>query len=85
MVNAVNNGSVSRAATTGYVVGGKTGTAETGDGSAHSWFIGFIGDGGDPRYAVAVTLEQGSGGLANAVGIGRDILVAATDAPEPER
>jgi peptidoglycan glycosyltransferase len=85
MVNAVNNGSVSRAASPGYVVGGKTGTAETGDGSAHSWFIGFIGNGADPRYAVAVTLEQGSGGLANAVGIGRDILIAAMEAPDPER
>ncbi|MBA2469827.1 MAG: penicillin-binding protein 2, partial [Chloroflexia bacterium] len=83
MVNAVENGTVSRAQVDGYTVGGKTGTAETGDGSAHSWFIGFIGD-EEPRYAVAVVLEQGSGGLADAVTIGRDILVEAIIAPTPE-
>jgi peptidoglycan glycosyltransferase len=82
MVDGVNNGSMTRAQAPGYVVGGKTGTAETGDGSAHSWFIGFIGeDGSAPRYAVAVTLEGGSGGLTSAVGIGRDILVASMEAP----
>jgi len=75
MVNAVTNGSVAGAWADGYVVGGKTGTAETGDGSAHSWLIGFIGD-PEPRYAVAVVLEEGSGGLASAVAIGRDMLVA---------
>jgi peptidoglycan glycosyltransferase len=74
MINAVTNGSVSGALTDGYVVGGKTGTAETGDGTNHSWFIGFIGD-PEPRYAVAVVLEGGSGGLSSAVSIGRDILV----------
>lgn len=75
MVGAVTNGSVSGAAIDGYRVGGKTGTAETGDGSAHSWFIGFIGD-EHPRYAVAVVLEGGGGGLSDAVGIGRDILIS---------
>jgi peptidoglycan glycosyltransferase len=75
MVNAVNNGAVRGAQIPGYTVGGKTGTAETGDGSAHSWFIGFIGDDA-PRYSVAVVLEGGSGGLSSAVSIGRDILHA---------
>jgi peptidoglycan glycosyltransferase len=80
MVNAVQNGTVTRAQVDGYTVGGKTGTAETGDGSAHSWFIGFMGE-DEPRYAVAVVLEQGSGGLGDAVTIGRDILLATvTDA-----
>lgn len=82
MVNAVENGTVTRAQIDGYTVGGKTGTAETGDGSAHSWFIGFIGQ-EEPRYAVAVVLEQGSGGLADAVTIGRDILYATVTAPDP--
>jgi peptidoglycan glycosyltransferase len=75
MVNAVNNGAVRGAQIPGYTVGGKTGTAETGDGTAHSWFIGFIGD-DEPRYTVAVVLEGGSGGLSSAVSIGRDILQA---------
>lgn len=83
MVNAVENGSVARAQSGGYTVGGKTGTAEIGDGSAHSWFIGFIGN-DEPRYAVAVVLEEGSGGLGDAVAIGRDILTATIETPEPE-
>lgn len=78
MVGAVTNGSVTGAAVDGYRIGGKTGTAETGGGSAHSWFIGFIGD-DEPRYAVAVILEEGSGGLSDAVAIGRDVLVASIE------
>lgn len=76
MVNAVENGSIGGARVDGYVVGGKTGTAEIGNDRSHSLFIGFIGD-PEPRYAVAVVLEEGSGGLTSAVAIGRDILVAA--------
>lgn len=82
MINAVQNGSVQAAQVPGYVVGGKTGTAETGGEQPHSWFIGFIGN-PEPRYAVAVVLEEGGSGLAGAVGIGRDMLVAAMSAGEP--
>lgn len=80
MVNSVENGSIQNGIVDGYVVGGKTGTAETGDGTAHSLFIGFIGD-PEPRYAVAVVLEGGAGGLNSAVAIGRDILVATIQRP----
>jgi peptidoglycan glycosyltransferase len=73
MIGAVTFGTVSGAQVPGYTVGGKTGTAEIGDGTVHSWFIGFIGDDA-PRYATAVVLEGGSGGLSSAVSIGRDIL-----------
>ncbi len=73
MVGAATYGTVTGAQVTGYTVGGKTGTAEIGDGTVHSWFIGFIGD-ERPRYATAVVLEGGSGGLSSAVSIGRDIL-----------
>lgn len=76
MVNAVENGSIGQAYVDGYVIGGKTGTAEVGNDTSHSLFIGFIGD-PEPRYAVAVVLEEGSGGLTSAVAIGRDILVQA--------
>ena len=79
MINAVENGAVSGAAIDGYTVGGKTGTAETGDGGAHQWFIGFIGD-EEPRYAVAVVLESGGGGLGSAVAIGRDMLLSTITA-----
>jgi peptidoglycan glycosyltransferase len=74
MVNAVENGSIQNALVDGYVIGGKTGTAEIGGGEAHSLFIGFIGA-PEPRYAVAVVLEGGYGELNSAVAIGRDILV----------
>ncbi len=76
MIGAVENGYVSGAAVPGYVVGGKTGTAETGSGEPHSWFIGFIGD-PEPRYAVAVVLEHGGGEVGAAVSIGQGVLASA--------
>jgi peptidoglycan glycosyltransferase len=82
MIDTVELGSVQAAQVEGYTVGGKTGTAETGSGSTHSWFIGFIGDPGQqPRYAVAVVLEEGTTGLAGPVGIGRDILAETMQEP----
>ena len=46
-------------------------------------FVGFIGDEA-PRYAVAVVLESGGGGLGSAVAIGRDMLLATIEAAPPE-
>ncbi|MBV8714117.1 MAG: penicillin-binding protein 2 [Chloroflexi bacterium] len=61
MVEGVDNGYAAKAAIPGVKVGGKTGTAEVGDGTSHSWFIGFA-PADAPRIAVAVILEhQGSG------------------------
>jgi peptidoglycan glycosyltransferase len=61
MVEGVDNGYAAKAAIPGVKVGGKTGTAEVGDGTAHSWFIGFAPPEA-PRVAVAVIMEhQGSG------------------------
>jgi cell division protein FtsI/penicillin-binding protein 2 len=57
------------------VIGGKTGTAELGDGTSNSLFIGFIGD-PEPRYAIAVVLEGNGGDLPSATIMARDILVA---------
>jgi peptidoglycan glycosyltransferase len=60
-VEGVDNGYAARAAIPGTKVGGKTGTAEVGDGTAHSWFIGFA-PADSPRVAIAVIMEhQGSG------------------------
>ncbi|MEJ7838762.1 MAG: penicillin-binding protein 2 [Thermomicrobiales bacterium] len=78
MIFAVEEGSIQRAAGTGYEVGGKTGTAETGDGGVNSWYIGFIGD-GTSRYSVAVVLEDDSSGLGTAVDIGTQMLVETID------
>jgi peptidoglycan glycosyltransferase len=78
MISAVESGALGTAYVPGYVVGGKTGTAETGRGDPHAWFIGFIGLPGEAsRYAVAVVLEAGGGGGQVALPIGRDLLVAA--------
>ena len=61
MVEGVDNGYAAKAAIAGVKVGGKTGTAEVGDGTSHSWFIGFA-PAETPRIAVAVIMEhQGSG------------------------
>jgi len=78
MINAVENGFVAGAAVPGYVVGGKTGTAEIEGSDPHSWFIGFIGD-AEPRYAVAVVLEEGGGEVGAAVTIGQAMLAATIE------
>lgn len=83
MIFAVEEASIQRASGTGYQVGGKTGTAETGDGGVNSWFIGFIGD-GQPRYSVAVVLEDDASGLGTAVDIGAGILVATLEDSPPD-
>jgi peptidoglycan glycosyltransferase len=78
MVNAVEFGGLGNAYVPGLTIGGKTGTAETGSGDPHAWFIGFAGLPGEaPRYAVAVIVEAGGGGGQVALPIGRDLLVAA--------
>ncbi len=76
MVNAVENGYAAGAQIEGLVVGGKTGTAEVGDGEPHAWFIAFVGD-PEPRYAVAVVLEHGGVGLGDSLAIAREMLAAA--------
>jgi peptidoglycan glycosyltransferase len=78
MVTTVEQGVSLPAAIPGYVVGGKTGTAEAGDGPPHAWFVGFAGD-PKPRYAVAVVVDHGGSGLATALPIGRDLLAAALE------
>ena len=84
MVHTVNAGSVQAAQAPGYVVGGKTGTAETGVETPHAWFIGFIGPlDGESQYAVAVVLEFGGSGLTGPVSIGRDMLLQTMEAPQP--
>jgi peptidoglycan glycosyltransferase len=78
MVGAVEQGALGSAFVPGYTIGGKTGTAETGTGDPHAWFIGFIGNPGEsPRFAVAVVLDHGGGGGQVALPIGRDLLVSA--------
>jgi len=55
---------------------GKTGTAETGRGTAHAWFIGFA-PADDPKVAVAVVVEDGGRGGEVAAPVAGAILKAA--------
>lgn len=77
MVKSVQNGYASPAQIPGYVVGGKTGTAEVGGNKQpNAWFIGFAGK-TNPQYVVAVVVENGGEGGKVALPIGREMLQAA--------
>jgi peptidoglycan glycosyltransferase len=77
MRDAVERGTGTAARIPGLVVGGKTGTAETGvAGTNNAWFICFAGR-ERPQVAVAVVLEQqnGTGGQL-AAPIAREVVQA---------
>ena len=57
MVRVVDAGSGTRARIPGMKVAGKTGTAQTGLGQSHVWFVAFA-PAEAPRVAVAVMLEN---------------------------
>ena len=83
MLTSVQSGWAKAAAIPGYTVGGKTGTAETGRGTAHSWFIGFAGkDPNHPQYAIAALVEEGGEGTRVALPLARKVLVAALGAKQ---
>ncbi|MCX6458977.1 MAG: penicillin-binding transpeptidase domain-containing protein [Actinobacteria bacterium] len=61
MVNVVDHGTGSNAQIPGVRVGGKTGTAQTGnDLPPHAWFVG-VAPAEAPQIAVAVVVENGGG------------------------
>ena len=57
----------------GLNVCAKSGTAEVGDGSSHSWFTGFLDDEEHP-YAFTVMIEGGGSGLRNAGAVANTVL-----------
>ncbi len=79
MKDVVESGTGTAAQVPGAVVGGKTGTAETGvAGTNNAWFIAFAGKPGEPpKLAIAVVLEQqnGTGGQL-AAPIAQDVMQA---------
>jgi penicillin-binding protein A len=87
MVGAVEGGTGTAARMSGYRVGGKTGTAETGvPGRNTTWFIAFAGrPGRRPEVAIAVALEgQSSTGGATAAPIARTVMQALLNgSPNP--
>jgi peptidoglycan glycosyltransferase len=84
MVGVVAGGTGTAAQIPGVAVAGKTGTAQTGLGTSHTWFIAFA-PAEAPRIAVAVMLENQPSaseftGGALAAPIAHDIMVAALGA-----
>ncbi|MGQ9779105.1 MAG: peptidoglycan D,D-transpeptidase FtsI family protein [Bacillota bacterium] len=73
---AVVHGTGRRAAAPGWVVGGKTGTAQVPGGAPHAWFVGFARS-GKRRLAFAVVVEHGGSGGEVAAPMVAAILQAA--------
>ncbi len=76
MVSVVQNGQANGVSIPGVVVGGKTGTAEVGDGTSHAWFIAFA-PAEEPRIAIAVVVENGGQGGVIASPIAGQVIRAA--------
>jgi peptidoglycan glycosyltransferase len=60
----------------GVAIGAKTGTAETPSGDPHSWFVA-IAPVDQPRFAIAVIVENGGEGSRSALPVARQVLAAA--------
>jgi penicillin-binding protein A len=75
MVNLVGDW-FSSGALTGVKIGGKTGTAQVENGNPHAWFIAFA-PAENPRYALAVVLENAGEGHTVAAPVAKTILEAA--------
>jgi peptidoglycan glycosyltransferase len=79
MVSVVQAGTGTAAQISGFRIGGKTGTAETGrPGVNTTWFIAFAGrEGQRPEVAIAVALENQTGvGGTTAAPIARSVMQA---------
>lgn len=76
MVSVVANNQANGVSIPGVTVGGKTGTAEAGDGTSHAWFIAFA-PAEAPRIAVAVVVERGGQGGVVASPIAGQVIRAA--------
>jgi peptidoglycan glycosyltransferase len=76
MIASSDYGYAQAAQVDGMTVGGKTGTAELGEGEPHSWFTGFA-EVDDRALVAAVIVEHGGPGSQAALPIGRALLEAA--------
>lgn len=76
MVAVVEKGQAAGVAIPGVRVAGKTGTAESGTGTSHAWFIGFA-PADEPRVAVAVVVEDGGQGGSVASPVAGAVIRAA--------
>jgi peptidoglycan glycosyltransferase len=76
MVSVIDNGQANGVQIPGVKVGGKTGTAESGQGTSHAWFIAFA-PADNPTIAVAVVVENGGQGGVVASPVAGAVLAAA--------
>ena len=76
MVAVVDSGQANGVQIQGIKVGGKTGTAESGRGTSHAWFIAFA-PAENPTIAVAVLVEDGGQGGVVASPIAGQVIRAA--------
>lgn len=80
MIKVVKSGTGTRAALdNGYVVAGKTGSAEVSDDKSiesHAWFVGYITNDNAP-YAICVLVENGGNGGSVAAPLARKTLQKA--------
>ncbi|MFZ6004576.1 MAG: peptidoglycan D,D-transpeptidase FtsI family protein [Actinomycetota bacterium] len=91
MIGVVERGTAGRLKVPGFVVGGKTGTAQLGtpEPRSHAWIIGFAGPPGElPTIAVAVIVEGQEGASEQTGGrvaapIAQALLQAYLTAPSP--
>ncbi|MDR1952665.1 MAG: penicillin-binding protein 2 [Elusimicrobiota bacterium] len=75
LIDTVEKGTARGAFFPNIKIAGKTGTAQNPQGNDHAWFVSFA-PADDPEIAIAVIVENGGGGSANAVPIGRKIYEA---------
>lgn len=74
--NVVNN--YGEGDLSGYNLCAKSGTAEVGDGTSHSWFVGFLDDEDNP-YAFVVLVEHGGSGAKVAGSVANTVLAAVVN------
>ena len=79
MREAVTSGTGRTLASNPTPIAGKTGTAEVGDGNAHSWFVGFAPFGGARKIAFAVIVENAGYGARAAAPIAGEVVSAARE------
>jgi penicillin-binding protein 2 len=75
LIGTVERGTARRVYFPDIKIAGKTGTAQNPQGGDHAWFVSFA-PADNPEIAIAVIVENGGGGSANAVPIGRLIYEA---------
>jgi peptidoglycan glycosyltransferase len=85
MIGVVKGGTGTLAQIPGVTVAGKTGTAQTGRDTSHTWFVSFA-PAQDPKVAVAVIVEdqpnvnEATGGTV-AAPIAKAVMQAALAGP----